>query len=291
MIESELPLPGLYSWEGQKGWPSTQSNHKRLSMQQKLFYMQRQDDIQKTWSLLKPRQITSHNLVRIGKDQGPGEYGDGGYIMVDELLDQGNIAYSFGVGGTMDWEVDIRERGYQIHCYDPTVDGLPCPEEEQENLHFHKVGISGQETDTHITMATAIAANGHENEKNMLLQCDIEGHEWAAFATTPQKTLCQFSQILIEFHWLLRFSTDLQTLAHIQRVLKNLSKNFTPYHIHANTAVGYFMVNGKKVPEVIEISYVRNDLCEFSNESPTFPTELDRPNSKKPEIQIGKWGW
>ena len=46
------------------------------------------------------------------------------------------------------------------------------------------------------------------------------------------------------------------------------------------------------MPEVLEVSYVRNDLVNFKDEQQSFPTELDRPNMKgAPDHHLGNFQW
>ena len=52
------------------------------------------------------------------------------------------------------------------------------------------------------------------------------------------------------------------------------------------------MYGGKACGDVIEVSYVRNDLVEFSDEDVVFPTSLDRPNKRnRPDIKLGNFKW
>ena len=146
------------------------------------------------------------------------------------------------------------------------------------------------------TISSIIAANKHTKQKDMTLQCDIEGGEWDIFLSTPQKTLNQFAQLNIEFHWLgAMMSDDIKHINGYERVietLKTLRKNFTPYHIHGNNHVRSFELDNKICGDVIEVSYIRNDLVEFSDEDVMFPTKLDSPNNPRSnEIKLGNFKW
>ena len=78
----------------------------------------------------------------------------------------------------------------------------------------------------------------------------------------------------------------------MKTTFNTLRENFTPYHVHGNNFRGVFEVKGQAVPEVIEVSYVRNDLVEFNNKEQIFPTILDRPNwDKYPDLELGSFTW
>lgn len=274
-------MEGVFEWEGKPGWPS---GYSQLKPHENLFYLMNQDKIASTLSHLNPKKVKDMDLIRVGGER------DGGYLMLKPLLPKGKVAYSLGVGKTSKWEDQIKDYGYDIHMYDHTVNGAPV---QHPQLHFHKTGIGPKNQGPLKTIETIIEDNGHSNETDMLLQCDIEGAEWESFAWTPQKTLGQFSQIILEMHWFLHYCSDPNRLNLIHKTLSNLSQNFTPYHIHSNNYVGLFGVKGKVMAEVIEVSYVRNDLVEFTNEKLVFPTPLDKPNSKgnKPDVILGEFGW
>lgn len=274
-------MQGIYEWTGKPGWPS---GYSQLQPHEQLYYELNQNRIADVLKNLNPKRVKDLDMIRVGGER------DGGYIMLEQLIPKGNVAYSFGVGKTAKWEEQIKDYGYDIHMYDHTVRGSPV---QHPNLIFHKTGIGPKNEGPLKTISTIIEDNNHTQEKDMLLQCDIEGAEWQAFANVSQDTLGQFSQIILEFHWFLHYCSDVNRLSLIEKALKNLSANFTPYHIHANNYVGLFGVKGKTMAEVIEVSYVRNDLVEFTDEQLVFPTSLDKPNSKgnKPDVILGAFGW
>ena len=78
----------------------------------------------------------------------------------------------------------------------------------------------------------------------------------------------------------------------IVNTFKTLRENFTPYHIHGNNHARSFLINEKTCAEVIEVSYVRNDLVEFTDDDVIFPTKLDNPNRvSREQIMLGNFKW
>jgi hypothetical protein len=237
---------------------------------------------------LNPRKPQNVTMKRIGSPY------DGGYIMIDEYIINDAFAYSFGVGRNVSWETHMsKDYNSKIHMYDHTVNSHNS---EDSNLIFHKVGLGSNNSEKLKTIKQIIKDNGHTDEKNMVLQCDIEGAEWDIFTNTPQEILTQFSQLIIEFHWLGPMLTDNEThpdgYEKIVNTLKALRKNFTPYHIHGNNHSRKFSVNDKTCANVIEVSYIRNDLVEFTDEDVVFPTKLDNPNNRNGrDIKLGNFKW
>src|ERR1700743_3796615 len=81
---------------------------------------------------------------------------------------------SFGVGTNVSWDLALAERGCQLFLYDHTIDRLPL---ERECFHWKKLGIGPATGDAMTTVADAIAANGHRNDRRLVMKMDIEDSE------------------------------------------------------------------------------------------------------------------
>lgn len=247
------------------------------------------NDVISTLSMISPKTPKSER-VRIGPDK------DGGYVLLNDLL-TGNVAYSFGVGRSSEFERRMAQRGYVNYMYDHTVNG-PV-DVSGAHFVFKKIGVSDTDGPNMRTIETIIEENAHQNVNDIVLQCDVEGAEFDIFTNTPQSVLKQFSQIIIEYHFIDkcimdvgRFETGMYTYDRMRSTFESLSKNFTPYHVHGNNWLGAFTVDGKVVPEVIEVSYVRSDLVEFSSDKTKFPTRFDSPNARgRADIELGEFSW
>ena len=232
------------------------------------------------------------NLIRLGSRH------DGGYILAEDLLNS-SVSYSLGVGANSWFDMVLESKGYSIYLYDNTQnhiikDGKEYVIPEDQNLFFNKIGIDSYNHGNFKTIDQIIVDNNHTEKTNMLLQCDIEGSEWDIFSSISQNTLIKFSQILIEFHTLHQNMIDDKKYDKMLTSFKNLAENFVPFHVHGNncTVPSTFVIDGKNVPNTLEVSYVRKDLVNILEGTPVFPTELDNPNSKeKPDINLGTFTW
>jgi len=238
---------------------------------------------------------TDKKKIRVGK------INDGGYVLLDMFNTNGDgIVYSFGVGSKHDFELDMASRGYTSYMYDHTVNGLKIP--KNENLKFKKIGIARKDTKDMRTIETLLKENGHEDRDDIILQCDIEGSEWEIFNGINQDALKCFSQIVIELHWIVDSINGVSTLEggslidtpfkNIEKTAEALSENFTAYHIHGNNYRPALEIDGVVVPSVIEVSFVRNDLVNFTKGTTHYPTSLDSPNKKGvPDFELGTFSW
>ncbi len=218
--------------------------------------------------LLTVQDVKNASFIRIGSPA------DGGYVVVDKGLDNA-IIYSLGVGDNISLDLDLANRGCPIFQYDHTIEGLPLV---HENFHWSKIGISGKKSDdpTFRTLDQLIDANGHRGRNDLVLKTDIETFEWEMFAEMPEETLCQFSQIIGEFHRLPRV-IDPEYRDMMFTALRKINKYFQLVHAHANNFTGLAVISGVPVYYCMEMTFVRRSDNLFAPNTRTFPTPMDFP--------------
>ena len=196
----------------------------------------------------------------------------------------GRIAYSFGIGPDVSWDLAMADAGYEVYQYDHTIERLPC-----ENPHFHwqKVGVSGMETTGSMKpLAMLIRENGHEHETGMVLKMDIEGWEYPVFAHTEDRVLKQFDQIVLELHRVLHWPFEEEMVTSFER----LARTHQLVHVHANNSGQVDIYGSLVTPRLLEATFLLKSKYTFTETERIFPTELDRPNSlDRPEIMLGRW--
>lgn len=247
---------------------------------QKLASQTPQNKAEQLLYLLRPMDISSFSLERYGSR---GE--DGGYVTVNEFC-KDSIVYSFGIGTDCSWEYAVAEKNLDIFMYDHTIDQLPM---DHKNFHFFKVGIADKEGYDNFgkvnTFENLIRENGHQECHNIILKIDVGGAEFDSFLATPETTLEQFSQIIVEFHQL----NDLtqKKLA----VLKKINKTHQIVHLHGNNCSYACNIDGIFMPNDLEVTYVRRAAHDFSVCRDFFPRKIDCPNNaNNVEIQLGYCG-
>jgi hypothetical protein len=75
---------------------------------------------------------------------------------------------------------------------------------------------------------------------------------------TTREELCQFDQIVIELHGLCSESRHQE----FAESLKKLNQSFYLFHVHANNLSGLHEIQGCLIPDLLECSFVRRDICE-----------------------------
>ena len=223
---------------------------------------------------------TDYELVRIGGSK------DGGYLMVNKFR-KGGVAYSIGIGENIMWDVCMADRGFNVYMYDHTVSALDLPE-VNEKLHFFSIGLSDREIDDEnfTTFIEIIKSNGHEKSTNIILKMDIEGAEWDVFKSIDGCILQSFEQIIVEYHGL----TQKNRWDEYVGILEKMTRTHQVVHVHGNNACDYMVIDGKCIPDTIEVTYFRKEGNCFAKCNPWLPVKNDSRNvAYLDEIQLGYW--
>lgn len=224
--------------------------------------------------LLTPYDI-GHSKKRYGSDF------DGGYVLVENLVDTCKRVYSLGIANEFSIDLQMAEMGKMVYQYDVNF----CQTPKIPNMVFKQLFI-----DNHSLSRELIETNGTSDDDNLLLM-DIEGGEYDVIINSVD-LLDNFSQISLELHYV-TFEKRLKDL------LNKINKTHTLVHIHANnwvlTDAHEKFINGKgivdDIPDLLELTYVKNDKF-LSKEvmKEKIPTPIDRRNSPNlPEIELSWW--
>jgi Methyltransferase domain len=235
--------------------------------------------IRQMLQLLRPFAVLDHRQVRVGSPA------DGGYIMIDDFA-AAKVAYSFGIGEDVNWDIQIANRGLMVYQYDHTVNEPPI---QHPSFHFHKLGLAPEDGGEFTSIVTALQTNGHPARNDLILKIDVEGAEWSTFDQLPDHVLSQFRQIIIEYHGFLRVS-ERDWSAVFMRVLQKIHRSHAVHHVHANNWGRYQIVANVPVPDVLEVSYIRRDIFRLASSTEIYPTPIDAPcDPSQPEIHLGSF--
>lgn len=176
---------------------------------------------------------------------------DGGYV----IADIGNI-YDCYISAGVSWEESfsrdfISYYGMNDHnsfAYDGTIHAYPY--NYTTNINFTRKNIGNTCNDRVTDLKKVI-----ESKKNIFLKMDIEGgeYDWIPCLTTDE--LNKFAQIVIEYHGINDDSYD-HSFDIKNKCFEKMCHTHYPIHAHGNTCGG---ITGK-IPDVLEITYLRKDL-------------------------------
>ncbi|MCL2540447.1 MAG: FkbM family methyltransferase [Firmicutes bacterium] len=230
--------------------------------------------------LLVPKTPEGKSFVRIGRDH------DGGYVMVDDFK-KDSAAYSIGIWKDTSWDVDVEKRNMDVFMYDysisyPEVDG---------RKKFFKIGICGENNKgkNMLTLEEMLVKDGNFDRNDMILKIDIEGAEWPVFSTLSEEILSKFSQVVVEWHWVIqRLKKRGGYYEQMIEAFNRINKTHQVVHVHGVNQALYTMIGNVPMCNVLEVTYLRKAGNKFLNVSSNEARALDKPCMKwLPEVSFG----
>ncbi|GAA4045462.1 FkbM family methyltransferase [Parerythrobacter jejuensis] len=218
---------------------------------------------------------TEHDLVRFGGEA------DGGYLVPDDL-DGIAAVFSPGVDQTAEFERDCIARGMASFQADGSIEQSPLTDDANDFL----AKFIGIETvgDT-ITLDDWVAAK-QPGSAELMLQMDIEGHEWLSLAQISDALLKRFRVMVLELHHLDALTTDFGRQV-IGPVIQRLTRHFDVVHMHANNHADTLATRDGELVELVEITLLRKDRSQTRDLVTALPHPLDRDNvPDRPPIQL-----
>ena len=236
-------------------------------------------------STLQPRQAVHAKRRRLGRPR------DGGYVILDHENLSDTVLYSYGIGDNDSFDRDFGKRyGVRVQQYDFSI----APPAEKEGFTFHQQGISHEKKQNCNTLQAHLEQNG-DGDKRIFLKIDVEGAEWLSLLHTPESVLKQCNQIVIELHDLSGCGKtgnypDVTQAQKIQ-MLEKITKHFHCWHVHANNYANIHMVDGFKVPDALEVTFINQALYPVEgNSTEYFPTKYDQPCCvRRKDTQLDFW--
>lgn len=222
-------------------------------------------------------------LTRIGGDK------DGGYLVPSHSISNINYCFSPGVAETMTFEEQLADEfGIKSYMADASVKGIPI---EHNNFSFQQKFIGSVDDNNYMNLSEWVYSVDNI-DNNMILQMDIEGGEYDVLTFESKELFSKFSIILIEFHgWNNLF--DKHFLRMVDYTFKKLFKTHSICHVHPNNCCGITSLDGISVPNVVEVTFIRNDeIKKTKPESIQLPHNLDFRNViLRPEIIMPSIWW
>jgi len=206
-----------------------------------------------------------------------GSHHDGGYVIYE--IGDYDALLSCGIGWSIEFELDFIKR-YKTHCiaFDNTADNHTVDTLSELGIEWHKKFVVRKNTDSETNLHEYLS-----KYKNVFLKMDIEESEYSFFESLNTELLNNIKQMVVEFHY--PYSSDRI------KVFEKIKQTHKIFHVHANNWAGFIEVNGVKMPQVIEATFIRNSEELFARYNTiTFPTSLDSPNnSDTPDIELKKY--
>jgi len=223
---------------------------------------------------------TKYDKIRLGRDN------DGGYVIC-VLPKCDGISYDAFLSGGVCNDVSFEEQFLNLNpslsctAFDGTWHAFPQTK-MPNRISFVKKNLDSENDGSNTNLLEYMG-----NFSNIFLKMDIEGFEFRILPALGQ-SLKRVKQLVVEFHTPEDinmhhdyYSDKLHGITNEKMfsVFNEINKTHTLIHFHGNNGCNVHEIDGIKVPNVFECTFIRNDFVPSRerNEIP-FPTSLDMPN-------------
>jgi hypothetical protein len=210
---------------------------------------------------LTPKHIGIENIL-------VGDGNDGSYVLPDDL-DGITYCFSPGVGPTSQFEAFLFDTfGIKSFLIDASVKSVPS--DRFDFFEFDEKFLGASSYGRVVSLNDWINSKGPEIQtRDLLLQIDIEGSEYASLLATDDEVLKRFRIIAIELHYL--DLLNVEVFANVfEQFIQKISANFVVCYARANDCCGYVKVGNYKLPRVMELTLIRKDrIVELSDKPVT----------------------
>lgn len=186
-----------------------------------------------------------------------GRNADGGYVVPDLNYDK---VVSIGIGKETSFEEDHSLSLASILMFDHTISKPPTL---NENAVFYPLGVAESSGGNFLSFESILEIAQIDSSNVNLLKVDIEGNEYKSL---EGKNFGQFAVVVIELHFLDKvFYSD--QFPSFCALIENLTRQHLIFHSHANNWGKLFNFGNIVIPNVIEITLIRQDLLVKNSES------------------------
>lgn len=213
-------------------------------------------------------------LVRVGGER------DGAYLVPDILA--GVVAcFSPGVNRIKYFEDDLGDTyGIDAHMCDFSCDVAELTTPLRTGTQtFEKKWLDPAPGEDNISLEDWVSRRCPSGD--LLLQMDIEGAEYRNLLAAPDELLSRFRVVVLEVHDLGLMTGTAVLRRVVAPFFATLARTFTTVHAHPNNCCGEFTIPGTgiSVPNVLELTLVRNDWFTPAAGPPALPHALDLPRN------------
>ena len=182
-----------------------------------------------------------------------GDGSDGSYYLPDDFEGVGCVL-SPGFGGMLEFERDMLQRG--LKCY--VCDGNVSPNYEINNLDFENMFLADFTSEKTMTMSDWLDKKYLNGKSDIILQMDIEGHEYSVINSLDDDFLKRCRTIIIEFHFL-QMALKVPGYNILRTCVNKLLKNHQVVHVNTIKNASSYTIGNTNIPAFVEVTFHRND--------------------------------
>jgi len=261
-----------------------------------VLYKKRGSIINRWGSITSPRELeiqrsphlgeTARSLVlyltprilNVGELKRYGSIADGGYVVPVNAINNSKFLISGGIETNNEFEIELANLGILGIQVDNSID---TPPKNHKNLTFKRATLGGKDG-----VLIDDLLKSFDLTSQGVLKLDIEGSEYETLSEV--ESFQRFTTIILELHNLHKIVDD-----HFWDVFKSILDKFAQNHsvvfLAPNNCCGFSIIGGVPIPNVVEVTWARNDLIggkKFSKIAALHPEQLKTNYENRAQLDI-----
>ncbi|NDF03090.1 MAG: hypothetical protein EB067_06655 [Actinobacteria bacterium] len=228
--------------------------------------------MQKFKESIEPRILNVEELKRYGS------IADGGYVVPVNAINNSKFLISGGIETNNEFEIELGNLGILGIQVDNSID---TPPKDHKNLTFKRATLGGKDG-----VLIDDLLKSFDLTSQGVLKLDIEGSEYETLSEV--ESFQRFTTIILELHNLHKIVDD-----HFWDVFKSILDKFAQNHsvvfLAPNNCCGFSIIGGVPIPNVVEVTWARNDLIggkKFSKIAALHPEQLKTNYENRAQLDI-----
>lgn len=224
------------------------------------------------------KELIKPTILEVGQLKRYGSVADGGYVLPVSAINNSKFLISGGIEINNEFEIELANLGIFGIQVDNSIDSPP---EDHKNLSFMRATLGGENG-----VLIDDLLGSFEPTSQGVLKLDIEGSEYETLSEV--ESFQRFTTIILELHNLYKIVDD-----HFWDVFKGILDEFSQSHsvvfLAPNNCCGFSIIGGVPIPNVVEVTWARNDLIggkKFSKIAALHPEQMKTNYENRAQLDI-----
>ena len=203
---------------------------------------------------------------------------DGVYVVPVNAINNSKFLISGGIETNNEFEIELANLGMTGIQIDNSIDSPP---EDHKNLSFKRATLGGKDG-----ILIDDLLKSFDPTTQGVLKLDIEGSEYETLSEV--ESFQRFTTIILELHNLHKI-VDNHFWDIFKSILDKFAQNHSVVFLAPNNCCGFSIIGGVPIPNVVEVTWARNDLIggkKFSKSAALHPEQMKTNYENRAQLDI-----
>ena len=220
----------------------------------------------------------SPTILEVDQLKRYGSVADGGYVVPVNAINNSKFLISGGIETNNEFEIELANLGILGIQVDNSIDSPP---KDHKNLSFKRATLGGKDG-----ILIDDLLKSFDSSTQGVLKLDIEGSEYETLSEV--ESFQRFTTIILELHNLHKI-VDNHFWDIFKSILGKFAQNHSVVFLAPNNCCGFSIIGGVPIPNVVEVTWARNDLIggkKFSKIAALHPEQMKTNYENRAQLDI-----